>query len=93
MLMSCCGFIATLTDPTAQNFQMLYEILKCDRRGQFVAYKSVWPIQNSALPEPEHIESDLPFANATDAEIQELYPWYDPLDYETSEVYDDESLD
>ena len=53
----------------------------------------MWPIQNSALPEPEHIESDLPFANATDAEIQELYPWYDPLDYETSEVYDDESLD
>jgi hypothetical protein len=67
---------------------MLLEVLKCDRRGRFVAYKSVWPVQNTALPEPEFIESDLPFANVTDAEIRDLYPRYDPLDYETSEVYD-----
>ena len=89
MLTSNSSLIATLTDP----LKMLYEILKCDRRGQFVAYKSVWPVQNTALPEPEHIESDLPFANVTDAEIWDLYHWYDPLDYETSEVYDDERLD
>lgn len=93
MLTSNSSLIATLTDPTAQNFQMLYEILKCDRRGRFVAYKSVWPIQNSAPPEPEHIESDLPFANVTDDDFQELYTRYDPLDYETSEVYDDDYLD
>ena len=84
MLTSNSSLIATLTQP----LKMLYEILKCDRHGQFVAYKSVWPIQNSALPEPEHIDSDLPFANVTDAEIRDLYPRYDPLDYETSEVYD-----
>jgi hypothetical protein len=53
-----------------------------------VAYKSVWPVQNELPePEPEHIDSFLPFANVTDAEIRDLYPRYDWQDYEYD--YDD----
>jgi hypothetical protein len=74
---------------------MLLEVLKCDRRGRFVAYKSVWPVQNTALPEPEFIESDIPFANVTDSEILDLYPYprYDPPYYEREEYDVDEYPD
>ena len=73
---------------------MFYEVYS-SRGGRIVAYKSVWLVQNEpAPPEPEHIDSDLPFANVTDAEIREMYPRYDWRDYPYDpDDYDNESLD
>jgi hypothetical protein len=77
---------------------MNYEVYSYNKYGKIVSYKSVWPVQNEpSPPEPEHIDSYLPFANVTDAEIRDMYPrydWrnlsYDPSDYDD---YDDDWLD
>ncbi len=83
-----------LTSTRSNPKAMMYEVMSYNKYGQLVSYKSVWPVQNELPPEPEHIESDLPFANVTDAEIRALYPRYNWLDYPyDSDDYDDDSLD
>ena len=76
----------------AKAMNMMYEVMSYNKYGKLVSYKSVWPVQNELPPEPEHIESDLPFANVTDAEIRALYPRYNWLDY-PYDSDDDDSLD